>query len=138
MRALVILVAAAACSRSASGPAFVRPAMPPGKAIIYIYRPGKMSGSARTIYLSVPAQANNCFAMDNDGSLVHVTDPGIVTIGASASGDVKLLPVTIAAGEERFVRVEWGTWGGAELHEVAQAEGGLAVQETRGIGACER
>jgi hypothetical protein len=136
MRATIVILLLAACTKSATGPAFVRPAIPPGKALIYVYRPGKMSGGARTIYLSVPAQANNCYAMTNDGFLVHVTDPGVVTIGASASGDKKLLPVTIAAGEERFVRVEWGTWGGADLAEVAAVEGGPAVQRTRGIYAC--
>ena len=130
------LLIGAGCTREASGPAFARRSAPPGKGTIYIYRPSAFSGGARTIFVAVPVEANNCFEMLNGGYLAYVADPGVVKVGASASGDAKILPVEIAAGEEKFVKVEWGAWGTAELTPVAAAEASADLAKSHSISAC--
>jgi hypothetical protein len=133
---LVVLLLVAGCSKSARGPAFAKSPAPNGKATVYLYRPSAMSGGARGIFMSVPIEANNCFEMLNGGYLTYVANPGILHIGASGSGEVKQFSVKVAPGEEKFVRVAWGTWGAAELEEVSPAEGAAEIAETRAIGAC--
>lgn len=76
--------------------------------------------------------------MDNGGFYAHVTEPGCVNVGASASGEMKQLAVDVAPNQERWVRIEWGTWGAAELTQVTANEALAEVGETRGITTCER
>ena len=130
------LGAAPGCATTASGPAFARAPLPPGKGVIYIYRPSAMSGGARTIFISVPFEANNCYALEGDGFFTHVTDPGRINVAASGSGDAAKLPVSVAPGQEKYVRVEWGTWGSAEMTEVSAQEGSAQISGMRGIAAC--
>jgi hypothetical protein len=132
------LLCASACSRSAAGPAFARSQVPAGKGVVHIYRPSAVSGGARSIYLSVPFEADNCLALDGDGFFTYVTDPGAVNVGASGSGETKKLSLSVAPGEEKYVRVEWGTFGSAEMKEVSAAEGAREIGVTRGIFACQK
>jgi hypothetical protein len=135
---VVVVLATSGCSKSAAGPAFARPQVPPGKGVVHIYRPSAFSGGGRTIYLSVPFEANNCFALDGGGFFTYVTDAGPVNVGASGSGETKRLALDVAAGQQKYIRAEWGTWGNAELTEVSAAQGAREIRETRGVFACEK
>jgi hypothetical protein len=138
---LLLVVATSGCTKSASGPLFAHQAPPSGKGVVYVYRPSSMSGGARSIYLSVPYEANNCYELDNGGYLAYVTEPGTVTIGASVSGEMQKLPLQVGAGQERFVRAEFASsFGGgtSELTEVPANEGAAEIRDMRAITACER
>jgi len=145
---LLLALGVASCAltpKSASGPVFVAEQVPPGKAVIYFYRPKAFALSARTVFLSIPKEADNCFAMVNNGYKGYVAGPGPVTIGAAEVGTGKAFSdfsATLKAGETRYVTVkpEPAGIGGiaVKFQEVPAGDALPEIKEFRLIDACPK
>src|SRR5262245_32447564 len=73
-----LLLFLCACATPASGPVFTRTVPTGGRGVVHIYRPSSVSDGTRTIYLSVPREAGNCFALENEGYLSYEAEPGVI------------------------------------------------------------
>lgn len=125
--------------KHADGPAFSPVAVPPGNAVIYFYRPERVSMSATTNFMSIPLSADNCFAMVNGGYYAYITTPGKVTVGSAAmrSGMVSF-SLDVIAGDVRYVDVSFGWMPTPEYKEVAEARALQEITKLRQISVCEK
>lgn len=116
---LLVAAALAGCAvipetlrpKSADGAMFAATPPPPGKAVVHFYRPKAFAASARTIFMSIPMEADNCFGMVTAGYQTHVTDPGRLRVLGSISGESQLYEAQLKEGEVRYVKVEPVTAG---------------------------
>ena len=113
---LTLSLSIAACS--ASGPAFRKLAVPPGKAVIYAYRPDAFFGRVRSPYVYC---GDGSVDLKPGGYHPFVVEPGSVTCISTTeplsmgfkewrSGTAKV-EVRVEAGKESFVKEKLGYFG---------------------------
>jgi hypothetical protein len=134
----IICMGSAAVAKSAKGPAFEQVTVPVGKALVYFFRPKRFAMSATTIFMSIPTEADNCYAMYNKGYYAYVTDPGTLNVFAAATGGQKGFSIDLEPGDERFVQIKFGKWGPKpEFKEMTAEEAEKSIAKTRLIGECK-
>jgi hypothetical protein len=134
----IICTGSTSLAKSAKGPAFQQVSVPEGKAVVYFFRPKRFAMSATTIFMSIPTEADNCYAMYNKGYYAYVTDSGTLNILAAATGGQKEFSIELEPGDERFVQIKFGKWGPKpEFKELTADEAGKLIAKTRLIDICK-
>lgn len=117
------LLAAAACGPSL-GPAFQKARMPsdPMKAIVYIYRPSKMSMKRASVFLSAVQRPHERWEMElhSGGYIAYVADAGKLSLVGSArdgfaSVASKIVELDLQPHKEYFVRAKVDSFEFAEV-----------------------
>jgi len=79
--------------------------------VVYFYRSDKFMMSGWTLFMSIPKEANNCFAMDTGGYYAHVADPGMLRVsqmnGHEGTDAVHTYRVTLNPGDVKYVKVDF-------------------------------
>lgn len=132
------LVAAALLSTllsacAASGPAFTSVSLTPDspKALVYVYRPNRVAGSA--INYTVKANGTPVTKLENGGYFPLVIDPGSIEFEAKTEARTRVV-VDVRAGETRYVQGSIGMGvfiGHPRLLEVDAATGAAEVKECK-------
>lgn len=100
---LLVSLVMAGCASTAS--AFTEAEVPPGKAIVYLYRPKAFSLSGRTIFMALPGD-DASYAMTNGGYFPLVVSPGPVTV-AGVGTDMRAVKFSldVELGKAYYVKV---------------------------------
>ena len=98
----LLLVVALVLSGCANGPGFKKVEdIPPGKALIYIYRPPTMVGAA--LVPAVVINKLNAIQLTMGGYYPYFSDPGEVTVAVIHTGR-KAITLPVKAGETYYLK----------------------------------
>jgi len=127
--------------KSAKGDSFAKVAVPPGKAVVYFFRPDRFAMSANTIFMSIPHEANIACPMVTAGYHIYVGEPGTLTVSYAEGGltpVVKKFTLELKDGDERYIKIDFGKWGPVVEYEEIPADKALPIiAQYRLIGKCE-
>ena len=132
--AITLFIAGCPNFQKAPGAPFSETKPPPGKAVIYFYRPTQKIMSSYPFFMSLPESANNCFRLESGGYMPFVTDPGSITV-AGAMVSYKKMTIDVKAGDEKYVEVDVVD-DDAAPKEVSASEGRARIAEMKGIETC--
>jgi hypothetical protein len=140
---LAILVAGSGCAltpKTASGLAFTNAAVPQDKAVVYFFRSDKFMMSANTIFLSIPMEANNCFAMVTAGYYPYIADPGKLRVLAAARHGNKEFSIDLKPNDVKYVKIDFNSAfvPTAEFTEIPRDIALPEIQKYRLIDACKK
>lgn len=138
---LAILFLVSGCAvmpKSAKGDSFAKVAVPPGKAVVYFFRPDRFAMSARTIFMSIPHEANIACPVVTAGYHIYVGNPGTLTVSYAEGGLMKKFTLELKEGDERYIKIDFGPWGPNVVHEEVAADTALPIiAQYRMISKCE-
>lgn len=133
----LLLVSCVTLPKSARGPVFTPAKVPNGKAVVYFFRPKRLAMSATTLFMSIPTEADNCYAMVNNGYYAHLMAPGTLNVFAIAAGNRKTFSLKVLSGETHYVKTAFGSWGPTpEFQELEETAALRQLNRTRQISAC--
>ncbi len=127
-----------------SGEKFVPVTTPPGKAVVYIYRPHSMRGGSAEWTLM--ANDKPLTIIKNGGYYPYITEPGHIKFTAKQrpsvfyiadallSGELDLYSLSVEAGETYYLHFKWppgGLGGPPKLLPVSKEEGEKKLKSTK-------
>ncbi len=127
----------AAGEKSAKGSVFAPVSISKSEAVVYFFRPKQFSGKAAQIFMSIPEEANNCYALSDNGYHAHIANPGNLTVLAAIYRKQKNFSMNLKPGDKRFVKVSFGTWGSPDFAEVPESMALEMIGECMKISACK-
>lgn len=131
----IVIGGCAVMPKSANGPIFTEISTPPGKAVVYFFRPDKFMMSAKSIFMSIPKQADNCFAVNAGGYYPYVAEPGKLVV---STGTKKDFSIDLNSGDVKYVKVDLdSTWGTTEFEEVPAEKATAEIKAYRLIDICK-
>jgi hypothetical protein len=131
----IVIGGCALMPKSAKGPVFTEISTPPGKSVVYFFRPDKFMLSAKSIFMSIPKQANNCFAVNAGGYYPYVAEPGKLVVHTGSNNE---FTIDLSPGDVRYVKVDLNSTWGTDEFEVVPAEKAIAeIKAYRLIDICE-
>jgi len=134
----IVIGGCALTPKSAKGPVFTGISTPPGKAVVYFFRPDKFMLSARSVFMSIPKQADNCFAFNTGGYYSYVAQPGKLVVSAGAVGKPQDFTFDLNPGDAKYVKVDLdSTWGTLQIEEVSAEKAMAEIKAYRLIDICQ-
>lgn len=127
----------AAGEKSSNVPVFAHVSISKSEAVVYFFRPKQFSGKAATIFMSIPEESNNCYALSDNGYHAYIANPGNLKVLAVIYRKQKYFSMNLKPGDKRFVKVSFGTWGSPDFEEVSESKALEMIAECRKISACK-
>lgn len=78
--------------------------IPDGKALVYIYRPGKLLGMAVHYTVNAGEEKVSEAHLKNNSYLIYFAEPGRYTFWASVSGNRKEAELDVEAGKTYYIK----------------------------------